>query len=104
MALATRPPRFITCQRAACEAVVSVANGYEQRRRKYCSHRCAALAYQPLTAAEGAKGGRERAHRARLAIRLKVETLPAIDAFRYGYKLGLESKRRQIKRRTKVAA
>lgn len=39
-------PLFITCAFAPCGVVVQVKNPYQQRRRRYCSHRCAALAHR----------------------------------------------------------
>lgn len=91
-------PLFITCQYAPCSAVVEVKNPYQQKRQRFCSHRCNALAMQPLKREQASKGGLERARRRRLAIRLKAETMTPLAAFQYGYLLGLNSKHRQIRK------
>lgn len=94
-------PLFIECQNPACGRIKQVKTLYYQRKQKYCSHRCSSTvlhrAVLPVEARR--RGGQQRAHRAKVRIRERVETLPPLEAFRYGYMLGLKSKHRQMKRR-----
>lgn len=88
-------PLFITCQNPRCEKVRQVRKPYEQKRRKFCSHRCAALTHKGPTKADARRGGLMNGHRRREAVRLKVADMTPLEAFRYGYTLGLQSKWRK---------
>lgn len=94
----TRLPLFIVCQNRACQRVKQVKRRGEQRQR-FCSHRCAATVRKSPTREGSRRGGLMRAHRIRERIRQKVDGMKPIDAFRYGYTLGLQSKTRQLRKR-----
>lgn len=96
---------FITCERENCGQIKRVKDRAKQQTQRFCSRRCATLACNGNEFCREAqsRGGKMRAHRARLAIMARVSTLTPIEAFRHGYKLGLESKWRQTKRRQAAA-
>lgn len=85
-------PLYIVCAYGPCGNVVPVAKPSLQKRRKYCSQRCNGLANANCTKnrAACARGGTETAHRKRLAVLQRVKGLSALEAFRQGYRLGLQ--------------
>jgi hypothetical protein len=90
-------PLRILCQRQGCENVLDVRCPAEQRRRKYCSRRCANLVNRNILRAwrKGVDGSVRKRQRQVLA---RVAGLTPLEAFRLGYKRGLYSKLRQVKR------
>lgn len=95
MAPPIRGPLFIECQNPKCGAIKRVKTRYYQRKQRFCSRRCSSAVATNFSKEAMSRGGKMRAHRARVRIRLKVETMAPLDAFRYGYTLGLQSKTRQ---------
>lgn len=94
----SRAPLFSCCARRSCGRVFGVRRPVEQRRRKYCSRRCAALVNQNITGA-GSKGGLQAARVRRRRVLDRLDGLTVLQAFRLGYVRGLESKTRQIRKR-----
>ena len=94
-------PLYITCEREACGAVIRVKNRALQQVQRFCSRRCATLmcAVNNLYREAQSRGGKTRAHRARLALIQRVQGLSPVEAFRVGYLRGLGSKHRQLARR-----
>lgn len=89
-------PRFITC--AHCGAVKQVRKPSEQTQR-FCSRKCSAMVTMNIRHAASSKGGLMRAHRVRMQILQRIDGLTPLQAFRQGYRLGLEKRRRIYKRR-----
>src|SRR4051812_18507547 len=96
---------FITCERESCGQIKRVKDRAKQQTQRFCSRRCATLACNgnQFHREAQSRGGKMRAHRARVALLERVKSLTPVEAFRIGYVRGLESKWRQTKRR-KVAA
>lgn len=104
-------PLYITCAREGCGAVREVRNPYDQRHAKYCSRRCASLvnrnirqARQPWLKSVAARQ-RRVLERVRALLRsagveaaTDVLERAALAIFREGYRRGLSSKHRQIRR------
>lgn len=99
-----RAPLFIVCQNPACAQLRQVNKPSIQRRQRYCGRRCAAIMHNNVTTESARKGGLERGRRLRARIRQSVETMTPLEAFRYGYTLGLKSKTRQLLKLRKRAA
>lgn len=91
-------PLFFVCRNPACRKVVRVKTPKQQRERQCCGPRCVAIMFSNLTPELRRKGGLTRGHNARVKIRARVDSMRPIDAFRYGYRLGLGSKTRQLQR------
>ena len=97
-----RIPLFITCQNPRCGKLKQVRKPCEQHKTQYCSRSCASV--MNASKEHCRAGGLERARRARLKIRQRVDGLAPIEAFRLGYTLGLRSKTRQLQRMRRPAA
>jgi hypothetical protein len=90
-------PRYFVCQRKACGKVKRIPKN-EQRRRKFCSHRCAALEHRTI-AGQGAKGGRISAQRRRQRILKQIAGLSRLEVFHKAYRIGLNSKCHQLRKK-----
>lgn len=92
---------FITCARDGCGQVKRVRNRALQKIQRFCSRQCATSSRVGTVFCREAqsRGGKMRAHRARLALIARVAHLTPVEAFRLGYVRGLESKHRQLRRR-----
>lgn len=94
-------PRYITCER--CGAVKQVRKPSEQRQR-FCSRKCSAIVTMNIRHAASSKGGLMRAHRVRMQILQRINGLSPLQAFRQGYRLGVEKRRRQYRKRMATCA
>jgi len=99
----TNPPLYIVCAYEPCGKVKEVPNRHLQRRLKHCSHACAARATVAQRLARlregGRRGGLTTASRSRQRLLARLAGLSPLACFRLGYKTGLESKLRQVRRR-----
>lgn len=99
----TRLPRFIVCANPACQAVKEVRRPSDQRRRKYCSHRCASHMTAGSRRAACSEACRRvalaYAHRRRLAALERLKGLTPLESYRRGYDCGFESAKRQFLRK-----
>lgn len=96
-------PLFIVCAYEPCGKVKEVKRRRDQRKQKYCTHACAARATaeirRPAVQAACRKVGLARASQQRQRLLARLDGLSKLECFRLGYKTGLESKTRQIRRR-----
>ena len=106
MAARITGPLFITCARASCGQVKAVRNRSLQQVQRFCSRRCATSSRvgSAITQAAQSRGGKMRAHRARLALLERIKDLSPVEAFRVGYTTGLGSKWRQTARARQKAS
>ena len=94
-----RPIRYITCQRPGCGQIREVNRPCEQRTRKFCSKRCANLVVCNVTRNGNHRLGVEKSVATRKRkVLARVEGLSPLQAFKLGYKCGIESKCRQIRK------
>lgn len=102
----SRVPLFIECRNPRCRAVKEVRNAHEQKRRQFCSRRCAGLM----------KGGvlhlpypvRLAAARKSQAVRRRqtwalFRGLTKAEVFRRGYSTGWKAGARSVRRRLQLS-
>lgn len=93
-------PLLVTCRYQPCGRVFDVAKPSLQRTRKYCSTRCAARVNKNILAAgAGRRGGLASAKVRQRKVLAGLDGLSSLECFRVGYKCGLYSKLRQVRRR-----
>ncbi|SRR5581483_9622430 len=84
---------LLTCARPECRRQKLV----KDRTQRYCSKRCAILMNpQMRNKSANSRGGRMRAHRARMALLVRIQGKTPLEAFRMGYVRGLQASHRQI--------
>lgn len=93
-------PLFIVCQRPECGRLKQVRWACEQRTKRFCSPACANKVTKNTRRGELWKTGVPAsvvARKRKLLARVAGLTPP--EAFKVGYKLGLYSKLRQVRKR-----
>jgi hypothetical protein len=93
-----------TCQLASCGKIIVCRSLDEQRRRKHCSRRCAALNRPPISKAAADRGRALSGRRKREQALAAVAGLTPLQAFQRGYMAGLRSKLTQVRRRYLLVA
>jgi hypothetical protein len=88
---------LIVCHRRACGRVREVSRLSQQKRQKFCSRTCANLATANIRGRyhEGVKRSAQNRKRRLLA---RVAGLTPLEAFKVGYRVGLEGKLTQIRK------
>lgn len=91
---------WVVCRRKGCERLSTARSKREQRRRKYCSRRCAAIVNKNIgktTAARRAEILAKSIHTRKQQVLNRIAGLTPLEAFRLGYKLALKSKAKQLR-------
>lgn len=98
-------PYFIICANPTCEQVKQVRRPSDQQRHRFCSRKCSAIVVCNITKVAGAArlGGLAKAKQAQRAVVARVQGLTPLAAFRLGYDRGLQSKHRQLRKRSAAA-
>lgn len=92
-------PLLKLCDRPGCGGFRVVRKPCEQRGRSYCSHRCAALASRPWQHVDVKRSlAKALAARRRHTWALIEACATKFDAFMLGYRRGVSSKHRALKR------
>lgn len=94
-------PLHIVCKRDGCENLREVRCPAYQARGGYCSQRCNALDHQNIRKA-GLTGVRNSVTARRQRLLARLDGLSNTECFRLGYKVGLYSKLRQVRRKFKL--
>jgi len=95
-----KPARFHVCQNPRCGRVTDITydKPSKQRRRKFCSNACSNV--HNINVKSGWRLGLQKSVQTRKRRVLeRVAGLDPVAAFKVGYRCGLESKCRQIRRR-----
>ncbi len=90
-------PLFITCQRPGCGQIREVQRPSAQRKQKYCTKRCANLVNVNIMVNHRVGVERSVIMRKRRLL-ARVAGLDPLAAFNVGYRCGLESKCRQLRK------
>lgn len=95
-------PLYAVCTRRVCGKVFEVRRPFLQKKRKYCSRRCAAFMSKNLNpeAAQRALDASRRARR--LAMIVRLHGMTPLEAFRLGYVRGLQAKLRKVRQRFRL--
>lgn len=89
-------PLLVECQRPGCGAIVPVRCLSVQRRQKYCSLSCSAKVQSGANAAKASAAGVLARKRKVLA---RIDGMTPLQAWKAGYKVGMNGKLRHIRRR-----
>lgn len=92
-------PLYLECKWPGCGRLRQVRRPCQQRRGGYCSRRCAAITNRNIARADHVAAGRESGRRRRNSIKARLRGLTKLEGFLLGYRNGLQSKWRSLRRK-----
>jgi hypothetical protein len=96
---------WIECTRPGCRQLRQVRNRHEQKTRRFCSKRCAAIVrcnvQRGSHVESGRRGGLASGVRRRAALLQKLATLSPLAAYKLGRSEGWHAGVRSVRRRLK---